>query len=127
MDKTPIYTKNAPEPIGPYSQAIQLENGLIFTSGQIAIDPKTGELIRGGIKEQTRQVIENLKAVLEASESSITMVVKTTVYMKILLQFAEMNEVYAEYFGESKPARSTIEAARLPKDALIMIEAVAEE
>jgi 2-iminobutanoate/2-iminopropanoate deaminase len=126
MDKTPIYTKNAPEPIGPYSQAIQLENGLIFTSGQIAIDPKTGELIKGGIKEQTRQVIENLKAVLEASESSIPKVVRTTVYMKIMLQFAEMNEIYAEYFGESKPARSTIEAARLPKDALVMIEAIAE-
>ena len=126
MTKIQVYTKNAPEPIGPYSQAIKLESGLIFTSGQIAIDPKTGQLIKGGIKEQTRQVIENLKAVLEASGSSISRVVKTTVYLKIMLQFAEMNEIYAEYFGESKPARSTVEAARLPKDALVMIETVAE-
>lgn len=127
MEKNKIYTKNAPEPIGPYSQAIKLGNGLIFTSGQIAIVPSTGNLVQGGIKEQTKQVLENIKAVLEASGCSLSRVVKTTVYMKIMLQFAEMNKIYAEYFGESKPARSTVEAARLPKDALVMIEAVAEE
>ena len=126
MEKMKIYTKNAPEPIGPYSQAIKLGNGLIFTSGQIAIDPKTGQLIRGGIKEQTRQVLENLKAVLEASGCSIAGVVKTTVYMKSMDEFASMNEVYAEYFGESKPARSASEVCKLPKGALIMIEAIAE-
>jgi 2-iminobutanoate/2-iminopropanoate deaminase len=126
MTKTKIYTKNAPEPIGPYSQAIKLENGLIFTSGQIAIDPKTGHLAEGGIKEQTRQVIENLKAVLGASGSGISRVVKTTVYLKNMNDFVSMNEVYAEYFGESKPARSAAQVSELPKGAWIMIEAVAE-
>jgi 2-iminobutanoate/2-iminopropanoate deaminase len=126
MTKTKIYTKNAPEPIGPYSQAIKLENGLIFTSGQIAIDPKTGQLAEGGIKEQTRQVIENLKAILEASGSGISRVVKTVVYLKNMNDFVSMNEVYAEYFGESKPARSAAQVSELPKGAWIMIEAVAE-
>src|SRR4030095_9159481 len=128
MSKDIIYTKNAPEPIGPYSQAIKLsaENPyLVFTSGQIAITPSTGSIIDGGIKEQTHQAIENLKAVLHEAGTDISRVVKTTVFLKDMAQFTDMNNVYAEYFGESKPARSTIEVARLPKDALVEIEAVA--
>jgi len=119
-----IYTKNAPEPIGPYSQAVKA-NELIFTSGQIAIDPTTGEVIPGGIKEQTRQVLENLKAVLESAGSGIAHVLKTTVFLKDMNDFAQMNEVYSEYFRDSKPARSTVQVARLPKDALVEIEVVA--
>jgi 2-iminobutanoate/2-iminopropanoate deaminase len=126
MEKSKIYTKNAPEPIGPYSQAIMLGNGLIFTSGQIAIDPKTGQLVEGGIKEQTKRVLENIRSVLQSAGSDVTKTIKTTVYLKNVEEFAAMNEVYAEYFGESKPARSTVEVARLPKDALVMIEAIAE-
>jgi 2-iminobutanoate/2-iminopropanoate deaminase len=128
MSKDIIYTKNAPEPIGPYSQAIKLsaENPyLVFTSGQIAITPSTGSIIDGGIKEQTHQAIENLKAVLHEAGTDISRVVKTTVFLKDMAQFTDMNNVYAEYFGESKPARSTIEVARLPKEALVEIEAVA--
>ena len=126
MKKTQIYTKNAPEPIGPYSQAIKLVNGLIFTSGQIAIDPKTGQLVEGGIKEQTKRVIENIRSVLQSAGCDVTKAIKTTVFLKNVEEFSSMNEVYSEYFGESKPARSTVEVARLPKDALVMIEAIAE-
>jgi 2-iminobutanoate/2-iminopropanoate deaminase len=128
MSKEIVYTKNAPQPIGPYSQAIKLtaENPyLIYTSGQIAIVPATGAMIEGGVKEQTRQAIENLKAVLSEAGAKITSVIKTTVFLKDITHFAEMNEVYNEYFGESKPARSTIEVSRLPKDALVEIDAVA--
>lgn len=128
MSKEIVYTKNAPEPIGPYSQAIKLtaENPyLIYTSGQIAIVPATGAMIEGGVKEQTRQAIENLKAVLSEAGAKITSVIKTTVFLKDITHFTEMNEVYNEYFGESKPARSTIEVSRLPKDGLVEIDAVA--
>ncbi len=125
MKKEIIYTKSAPEPIGPYSQAIKTDSGFIFTSGQIAIEPSTGNLISGGIKEQTKQVLENIKSVLTSAGSDVTKAIKTTVYLKNVSEFGAMNEVYTEYFGESKPARSTAEIARLPKDALVMIEVVA--
>lgn len=124
MNKKIVYSKNAPEPIGPYSQAIKFNN-LLFTSGQIAIDPKTGNLVEGDIKAQTKQTIENIKNILEAGGSDISKVVKVTVFLKNIDEFAAMNEVYNEYFGISKPARSTIEASKLPKGGSIEIDAVA--
>ena len=128
MKKDTIYSKDAPEPIGPYSQAIKLSmdsNKLLYTSGQVAIDPKTGNFISGGIKEQAKQVMENLVALLKEAGSDLSKVIKTTVFIKDMNDFAAMNEVYAEYFGESKPARSTVEVARLPKDTLVEIELIA--
>lgn len=128
MQKDIIYSKNAPEPIGPYSQGIKLtmDSGkILYTSGQVAIDPKTGNFISGGIKEQTRQVIENLKALLSEAGTELNKVIKTTVFLKDMNDFAVMNEIYSEYFGDSKPARSTVEVARLPKDALVEIEVIA--
>jgi 2-iminobutanoate/2-iminopropanoate deaminase len=128
MSKEIIYTNKAPDPIGPYSQAIEVStphSNLIFTSGQIPIDPDTGNVVSGGIKDQTRQVLKNVSALLEEGGSSIANVIKTTVFIKDMNEFAAMNEVYAEFFGESKPARSTVEVARLPKDVLVEIEAVA--
>ncbi|MCC7429926.1 RidA family protein [bacterium] len=124
MNKKIFNTEKAPRPIGPYNQANSIGN-LIFTSGQIALDPKTGELAKGGIVEQTQQVCENLKAVVEASGSSLTKVVKTTVFLKNMSDFPVFNETYAKFFGESSPARSTVEVAKLPKDALVEIECVA--
>ena len=120
-----IYTKSAPEPIGPYSQAIKSGN-FIFSSGQIPIDPATGNIVAGDVKNQTRQTLENIKAILNASGSDISKVVKVTLYLKNIGDFGAVNEVYAEYFGESKPARATLEAARLPKDVLIEIDVIAE-
>ncbi len=128
MQKDTVYTKNAPEPIGPYSQGIYVSwdtHQMLYTSGQVAIDPKTGNFINGGIKEQTRQVLENIKALLTESKTDFKKVIKTTVFIKNMDDFAAMNEVYAEYFGESKPARSTVEVSRLPKDALVEIEVIA--
>lgn len=125
MAKEFIYSKNAPEPIGPYSQAIKLNN-LIFSSGQIALNPQTGNIVDGDIKAQTKQTLENVKAILKAGGSDISKVIKVTVYLKNIGDFTGMNEIYNEYFGESKPARSTIEAARLPKDSLIEIDVIAE-
>ena len=125
MEKEIIYTKSAPEPIGPYSQAIKLDSGLIYTSGVIAIDPATNQLIKGDIEAQTRRVIENIKAILNQAGSSFDKVIKTTVYLKDINDFAAMNEVYAEYFGTCKPARSTIEAARLPKDSKLVMDVIA--
>lgn len=119
-----IYTRKAPAAIGPYSQAVDIGN-LIYTSGQIPIDPSTGQVVSGGIREQTARVLENLKAVLEAVGSGMEKVVKTTVFMKDLGHFSEMNEVYAEYFREPYPARSCVEVNGLPRDVLIEIEAVA--
>ncbi|MGH2575040.1 MAG: RidA family protein [Ignavibacteria bacterium] len=119
-----IYTNKAPEPIGPYSQAIRFYD-LIFTSGQIAINITTGNIVKGSINEQTRQVIENLKSVLDEASTDLSKVIKTTVFLKSMNDFSAMNEVYTEYFGDSKPARSTVEVSRLPKDVLIEIEAVA--
>lgn len=119
-----IRSDQAPAPIGPYSQAIAFE-GLIFTSGQIAIDPKTGELCPADVAVQTRQVLENLKAVLTAGGSSLKNVLKTTIYLKEMNDFATVNEIYAQYFGESLPARSTVEVSRLPKDVLVEIDCIA--
>jgi len=119
-----ISTDNAPAAIGPYSQAVAA-NGFVFLSGQIPLDPASGQLIAGGIREQTRRVLENLKAVLTASGSSLGQVVKTTVYLKDMGEFAAMNEVYSEYFTDQPPARATVEAARLPKDVRVEIDCIA--
>lgn len=121
--KEKLYSKKAPNPIGPYSQAIVCDN-LIFTSGQIALNTE-GVLVSEGIKEQTRQVIINLKGILEDNRSSLNQVIKTIVFLKDINEFSEMNEVYGEYFNESQPARSTVEVCRLPKGAKVMIEVIA--
>src|SRR5436190_6007475 len=123
MKKT-VATDNAPKAIGPYSQAI-VHNGLAYLSGQIPLDPGTGQVVEGDIAAQTTRVLENLKAVLEACGSELAGVVKTTVYIKDMGEFARMNEVYGKYFSENPPARSTVEAARLPRDVRIEIDAIA--
>lgn len=123
--KTIIKTEQAPLPIGPYSQAVAVQGQLLYTAGQIALDPKTGQMVGTTIQEQTKQVCENLKAVLNASHTDLQHVIKTTVFLKNFNDFAAMNEVYAQYFASSAPARSTVEVARLPKDALVEIEVVA--
>lgn len=120
-----IATDKAPQAIGPYSQAVRTGN-LIFTSGMIPIDPATNTLVEGGIEVQAKQAIGNLKALLEASGSSLSKVVKTVVFIKDMNDFAKVNEVYATFFTDAYPARSCVEVARLPKDVLIEIEAVAE-
>lgn len=119
-----IHSEDAPKAIGPYSQAVASGN-LIFTSGQIPIDPKTGELVSGGIEEQTERVCENLKTVLEAAGSSLEKVVKTTCFLASISDFAAFNAVYAKYFTQS-PARSCFQVGALPKGALVEVEAVAE-
>src|SRR5919106_4585722 len=119
-----IQTENAPATIGPYSQAIKA-GGFVFVSGQIPIDPKTGEFVSGGIAEQTERVLKNLGAVLEASGSSLDRVVKTTVFLADMKEFTGMNEVYKDFFPSPPPARSTGAAAGLPRDARVEIEAVA--
>ncbi len=119
-----IATKDAPQAIGPYSQAIKV-NGFIFTSGQIALDPATQQLIAGGVAEQTERVLQNLSAILTAAGTSLEQVVKTTVFLKSMNDFAAMNEVYGRYFATKPPARSTVEVARLPKDVLVEIDVVA--
>ncbi|MDF0727836.1 RidA family protein [Cytobacillus sp. S13-E01] len=118
-----VETKNAPQAIGPYSQGIVVNN-LFYSSGQIPLTP-IGEMVSGNIKEQTIQVFENLKAVLAEAGASLDSVVKATVFIKDMNDFGQLNEVYGEYFGNHKPARSTVEVARLPKDALVEIEVVA--
>ena len=120
-----ISTKKAPAAIGPYSQAIQIGN-LVYTSGQIPIDPATGVFVEGGIKEQTRQSLTNVKAILEEAGLSMSNVVKTTVFMADMNDFADMNGVYAEFFAEPFPARSAVAVKTLPKGALLEIEVVAE-
>jgi 2-iminobutanoate/2-iminopropanoate deaminase len=120
-----IHTEKAPTPIGPYSQAILVDNKFLYTAGQGPMDPISGKIVEGGIKEQTRQVMKNLEAILIAGGASLTSVVKTTVFLKDMNEFATMNEVYAEFLGAAAPARSTIEAARLPRDIRVEIEAVA--
>jgi 2-iminobutanoate/2-iminopropanoate deaminase len=119
-----IQTENAPAAIGPYSQAIKA-GGFVFASGQIPIDPQTGQFVAGGIAEQTRQVLKNLGAVLEAAGSSLDLVVKTTVFLADMKEFSGMNEVYATFFSSPPPARATVAAAGLPRDARVEIEAVA--
>ena len=120
-----ISTKKAPAAIGPYSQAIQVGN-LVYTSGQIPIDPATGAFVEGGIKEQTRQSLTNVKAILEEAGLGMSNVVKTTVFMADMNDFADLNAVYAEFFSEPFPARSAVAVKTLPKGALVEIEAVAE-
>jgi 2-iminobutanoate/2-iminopropanoate deaminase len=119
-----ISTKNAPAAMGAYSQAV-ISNGFAFLSGQIPLDPSTGQLIEGDVSAQTERVLENLKAVLEACGSSLDKVVKTTVYLKNMGEFARMNEVYARYFPANPPARATVEAARLPRDVGVEIDCIA--
>jgi len=119
-----IQTEQAPKAIGPYSQAIRT-NGFVFASGQIPIDPETGKFVAGGIAEQTEQVIRNLSRVLEAAGSGLNQVIKTTVYLADMEEFAAMNEVYGRFFSEEPPARATVAAARLPRDARVEIEVIA--
>ncbi len=119
-----ISTDKAPGAIGPYSQAVKV-NGMLFCSGQIPIDPATGEFVEGGVVEQTEQVFRNLTAVLEAGCAGLESVVKTTVFLADMNDFAAMNEVYARYFDSNKPARATVQAARLPRDAKVEIECIA--
>jgi len=122
--KKSVATDNAPKAIGPYSQAI-VHNGMAYLSGQIPLDPATNQLVEGDIAVQTARVLENLKAVLEACGSGLDKVVKTTVFIKDMGEFTKMNEVYAKYFSENPPARSTVEAARLPRDVRVEIDAIA--
>lgn len=119
-----VQTDNAPAAIGPYSQAIKA-GGFVFVSGQVAFDPKTGEFVPGGIAEQTEQVLKNVSAVLEAAGSSLDHVVKTTVFLADMKEFSGMNEVYAKFFSDPPPARATVAAAGLPRDARVEIEVVA--
>ena len=121
--KEVIATEKGPKAIGPYSQAIRA-NGFIFTAGQVAFDPATGQIVEGDVSAQTVRVLENLKAIVEAAGSSLDHAVKATVYLKDMGDFAAMNEVYARYFAKNAPARSTVEAARLPRDVRVEIDLV---
>ena len=123
--KEAVFTARGPKPIGPYSQAIKA-NGLLFVSGQVALDPQSGEFVGSDVRQQTERVLENLKAILEAAGSSLKHVVKTTVFLKDMNDFPAMNETYARYFSSVPPARSTVQAARLPKDALVEIDVIAQ-
>ncbi len=124
--KKVISTSKAPAAIGPYSQAIQVGN-LIYTSGQIPIDPATGQLVEGGVKEQTRQSLSNIQAILQEAGLTMASVVKTTVFLADMADFADMNSIYAEFFTEPYPARSAVAVKTLPKNALVEIEVVAEK
>ena len=119
-----VKTEGAPQAIGPYSQAV-VAGGFVYASGQIPIDPATGQFVEGGVREQTAQVLRNLSQVLEAAGSDLARVVKTTVFLADMNDFAAMNEVYATFFAEGPPARSTVQAARLPRDARVEIDVVA--
>ena len=123
MDKKIVETAHAPAAIGPYSQGV-VAGEYVFTAGQIALVPGTSELAGAGIRAQTRQAIENVKAILESGGSDLAHVVKTTVYLKDLNEFAQMNEVYGQFFAQQPPARSTVEVARLPRDVRVEIEAI---
>jgi 2-iminobutanoate/2-iminopropanoate deaminase len=122
--QTPVFTADAPKPIGPYSQAIKVGNW-VFVSGQIALDPKTGELKNKSLEIETQCVLDNLSAILNAAGCALTDVAKTTIYLNDMNHFAAVNEVYAAYFADHKPARACVEVSRLPKDARVEIEAVA--
>ena len=124
MTRKVIKTNQAPAAIGPYSAAIQID-GMVFTSGQTALDPASGELVEGGVEAQTRQVLTNIRHVLEASQSSLDLVLKTTVFLKDMADFSKMNAVYAEFFPVDPPARSTVAVAGLPKGGLVEIETIA--
>ena len=124
QEKKVVATKDAPQPIGPYSQAIKA-GGFVFASGQIALDPATGKLIEGDIKAQTERVLKNLSAVLAAAGSSMDRVVRTTVFLKNISDFPAMNEVYGQFFKNDPPSRSTVQVAALPRDALLEIDVVA--
>jgi 2-iminobutanoate/2-iminopropanoate deaminase len=124
MAKDVVRTEGAPPPIGPYSQAIRA-GGLIFVSGQIPLDPDTGQMVSGDVKAQTRRVLQNLSAVLQAAGSSMDRVVKTTIFLRDMNDFGAVNEEYASAFRELPPARSTVQAARLPRDAMVEIECIA--
>ncbi len=119
-----VLTDRGPKPIGPYSQAIRA-NGFLYVSGQVALDPKTGEFVGTDIQQQTERTLENIKGILEAAGSNLHHVVKTTVFLKDMNDFAAMNEAYAKFFSLAPPARSTVQVARLPKDALVEIEVIA--
>jgi 2-iminobutanoate/2-iminopropanoate deaminase len=122
--KDVVLTARGPKPIGPYSQAIR-SSGFVFVSGQVALDPQTGAFVGTDVRQQTERVMENLKGILEASGASLNHVVKTTVFLQDMNDFAAMNEVYARYFTSAPPARSTVQVARLPKDALLEIDVIA--
>jgi 2-iminobutanoate/2-iminopropanoate deaminase len=126
MMKKIVATAHAPQAIGPYSQAVEA-NGFVFVSGQIPLDPKTGHLVPGGIREQVKQVMENGKAILAAAGSGMDRVVKTTIYLRNIGDFAAVNEVYGSYFPADPPARATIEVSRLPKDAEVEIDFIASK
>jgi 2-iminobutanoate/2-iminopropanoate deaminase len=125
MSNQKIFTEKAPKPIGPYSQGIIVDGKFVYTAGQVAIDPATNQLVQGDIKVQTRQVLKNVEAILSAAGASMNSVVKTTVFLKDFNDFGAMNEVYAEFFTGSAPARSTVEVSRLPRDMKVEIETVA--
>ena len=125
MKTRKVLTDKAPAPIGPYSQAVVVDGKFVYTAGQIAIDPATNTLVQGDIKVQTRQVLKNVEAILRSAGASLASVVKTTVFLKDMGEFGAMNDVYAEFFGGSAPARSTVEVARLPRDVKVEIEAIA--
>lgn len=122
--KDVVLTDKGPKPIGPYSQAIK-SGGFLFASGQVALDPGNNEFLGGDIRQQTQRALENIRAILEAGGANLHHVVKTTVFLKDMNDFAAMNEVYAKYFTSAPPARSTVQVARLPKDALVEIEVIA--
>ena len=125
MRKSIVLTKEAPDPIGPYNQGIVASGSFVFTAGQIPLDPRTGQVVQGDIKVQTHRALRNVQAILEQSGATLKNVVKTTVFLKDIGEFAGMNEVYAEFFVEEPPARSTVEVARLPRDVKVEIEAIA--
>lgn len=125
MSTAIVLSKDAPAPIGPYNQGVIASGKLLFTAGQVALDPRSGQVVPGDIKVQTRQVLRNLQAILEQGGASLKSVVKTTVFLKDMGEFGAMNEVYAEFFSTNPPARSTVEVARLPKDVSVEIEAIA--
>lgn len=124
MERKIIFTPNAPAPVGPYSQAIQA-NDFLYVSGQIPVDPKTGQVNKESFEKECRLVLDNLKAVVEAGESSLEKVVKVNIYLKDMAKFAELNKIYAEYFNDSKPARACVQVGMLPLDVDVEIEAVA--
>lgn len=124
MSKRIVRTENAPDAIGPYSQAV-VAGGFVYTAGQLALDPGTGQLVPGDVRVQTKRVMENIKAILESAGSSLANVVKTTVFLRDMNDFGAMNEIYGSYFQEEPPARSTFQVAKLPRDGAVEIEVVA--